>query len=149
MMELLWESITDVWHALKHASLSEENMTYYVEFPYWFPSGFQKNRTEVKVVYVILQAENKLQVNHNMQILIKTSKFEWTLDNIRIEKIISAPIWEVSALLDARHCLKLQSCAISRKTNATLRKWPKPQLRAQFHPHPPLPPIFLRKLYLC
>ena len=124
-------------------------MTYFVEFPYLFPSGFQKNRTEVKVVYVILQAENKLQVNHNMQILIKTSKFEWTLDKIRIEKIISAPIWEVSALLDARHCLKLQSCAISKKTNATLRKWPKPQLRAQFHPHPPLPPIFLRKLYLC
>ena len=24
---------------------------------------------------------------------IKTSKFEWTLDNIRIEKIISASIW--------------------------------------------------------
>ena len=23
----------------------------------------------------------------------KTSKFEWKLDNIRIEKIISAPIW--------------------------------------------------------
>ena len=22
-----------------------------------------------------------------------TSKFKWTLDNIRIEKIISAPIW--------------------------------------------------------
>ena len=66
----------------------------------------------------------------------KTSKFEWTLDNIRIEKIISATIWateffffffEISALLDVRQCPKLQSCAISRKTNdATLRKWQKP-----------------------
>ena len=45
--------------------------------------------------------------------LIRTKKFEWTLDNIRIEKIISAPILakklflEVSALLAARHCPKL------------------------------------------
>ena len=61
---------------------------------------------------------------------MKTSKFEWTLDDIRIEKIISVPILatkfflEVSSLLDARHCTKPQSCAISRKTNdATLRKW--------------------------
>ena len=31
---------------------------------------------------------------------------------------------EVSALLDIRHCPKLQSCAISRKANdANLRKW--------------------------
>ena len=43
----------------------------------------------------------------------KTSKFEWTLNNIKIEKIVSAPIWvtklflEVSALLDIRHCPKL------------------------------------------
>ena len=51
------------------------------------------------------------------------------LDNIRIEKIVSTPIWatkyflEVLALLDARHYPKLQSCAISRKTSdATLRK---------------------------
>ena len=34
---------------------------------------------------------------------------------------------EVSALLDIRHCTKLQPCAISRKTNdANLRKWQKP-----------------------
>ena len=54
---------------------------------------------------------------------MKTSKFEWTIDNTRIEKIILAPIKttkkkdkeEVSALLDVRHCPKLQSCAISRK----------------------------------
>ena len=57
---------------------------------------------------------------------IKTSKFEWMVDNIGIEKIISAPIWvtiffclfEVSVLLDARHCPKLQSWVISRKTIA-------------------------------
>ena len=55
------------------------------------------------------------------------------LNGIRIEKIILTPIWatklflEVSALPNVRHCPKLQSCAISRKTNdATLRKWQKP-----------------------
>ena len=35
-----------------------------------------------------------------------TSKFEWMLDDIGIEKIISAPIWpffEFSALTDVRH----------------------------------------------
>ena len=63
-----------------------------------------------------------------------TSKSEWTLDNIAIEKIISAPILakrfflEVSALVAVRrHCPKLQSWAISVKTNnGTLRKWQKP-----------------------
>ena len=44
-----------------------------------------------------------------------TSKFEWILDDIRIENIISTPIWankcffEVSALLDIRQCPKLQT----------------------------------------
>ena len=34
---------------------------------------------------------------------------------------------EVSALLDVRHCPKLPSCVISKKTNDTnLRKWQKP-----------------------
>ena len=49
----------------------------------------------------------------------KTSKFEWTLNNIRIEDIISAAIWATIflALLDVRHCPQLQSCAISRKIN--------------------------------
>ena len=62
-------------------------------------------------------------------LFIETSKFEWMLDNIRIEKMISTPICdtnsflEASALLDVIHCPKLQSCAISRKTNdTTLRK---------------------------
>ena len=55
------------------------------------------------------------------------------LNDIRIENIISAPIWvtfffffffEVSALLGVRHCPKLQSCVILRKTNdETLKKW--------------------------
>ena len=65
--------------------------------------------------------------------LASTSKFGWTLNNNRIENITSAPIWtknvffEVSALLDVRHRFKLQSCAISGKTNdATLKKWQKP-----------------------
>ena len=53
----------------------------------------------------------------------KTSTFEWKLADIRIKKITSAPIsgkkivLEVLALLDVRHCPKLQSCAISRKYN--------------------------------
>ena len=54
---------------------------------------------------------------------LKSSTLEWTLNNIRIEKIISAPIWTTnifwrfSLYLDLRHCPKLQSCAISRKNN--------------------------------
>ena len=73
-------------------------------------------------LYALLQ-------NHFKEFQELTSKFEWTLDDIRIEKIISALIWAtiffltVSALLDVKHCPKLQSCAISRKTkDAALRK---------------------------
>ena len=78
-------------------------------------------------LYALLQ-------NHFKEFQELTSKFEWTLDDIRIEKIISDLIWAtiffffltVSALLDVKHCPKLQSCAISRKTNdAALRKWQK------------------------
>ena len=61
--------------------------------------------------------------------VIQTSKFEWMLDKIRIKKIWPTIFFslEVSALLDVRHCLKLQSCAILRKYNdATLRKLQKP-----------------------
>ena len=59
---------------------------------------------------------------------VKTGKFECTLDKIKIEKMISAPIsttifLEISVLLDVRHCTKLQSFAISRKYDVTLRKW--------------------------
>ena len=62
----------------------------------------------------------------------RASRFERMLANIRIKKIISTLIWatffffffEVSALLDVRHCPKLQYCEISRKTNdANLTKW--------------------------
>ena len=57
-----------------------------------------------------------------------TSKFQWMLYNIRIEKIIltlnlgnKTFLGEVSALLDVKHCAKLHPCAISKKTNdATL-----------------------------
>ena len=44
------------------------------------------------------------------------SKFEWTFDDIRIEKIIIS-LFEVSAQLYVRHCPKPQSCALLRKTN--------------------------------
>ena len=43
--------------------------------------------------------------------ILEQASFEWTLDDIRIEKIISAPIWATI------RCPKLQSCAISRKTS--------------------------------
>ena len=43
--------------------------------------------------------------------------------------------FEVSALLDVRHCSKLQSCTISRKSNdANLRKWQKPNFEPNFGP---------------
>ena len=75
-----------------------------------------------------------------------TRKFEWTLNGNRIENIISTHhrvkiffffffffFFEVSARLDVRHCPKLQSCAISRKSDdATLKKWQKPLFRTQF-----------------
>ena len=70
----------------------------------------------------------------------KTSKFEWTLSDIRMEKIISTQFGpqfflEVAALLDVRHC----------KTNkATLRKWQKPYFQTQFGP----PKIFFHGIYL-
>ena len=81
----------------------------------------------------------RLQQTEQKEEKKKTSKFQWALDNIRIEKIISTRFrpqkvfFDVSAVRDIRHCAKLQSCAISRKVNdATLRKWQKRQLRTQF-----------------
>ena len=60
---------------------------------------------------------------------MKTSKSKWKLNDVRIEKIISAPlaVW---------HCSKLQSCAISRKTKyATMRKRQNPNFRPNLVPH--------------
>ena len=72
------------------------------------------------------------------------SKFDWTPDDIRTEKIISAPIWtcltliwatyfwRFSALLDVGHCPMLPSC---RKTNdANLKKCRSPNFRPNFEP---------------
>ena len=43
--------------------------------------------------------------------------------------------FEISSLLDVKHCPKLQSSAISRKTNEpNLRKWQKTKLQARFWP---------------
>ena len=67
-----------------------------------------------------------------LKLLKETSNFEWMFDAIRMEKIIWGPIWatifflEVSALIDVRHCPKLQSCTILRKTNNATLKWQKP-----------------------
>ena len=70
----------------------------------------------------------------------KTSTLACKIDNIRKGKVISAPIqatkyfFEVSALLD-RHCPKLQSCAISRKTkDATLRNGKNPDFGPNLDP---------------
>ena len=67
------------------------------------------------------------------KVFYKMNKQVW-VDNIRIQKIISAPIWgRNSALLNVRHCAKLQSWKISRKTNhVILRKWQKPKFWIQF-----------------
>ena len=46
--------------------------------------------------------------------LIETSKFEWTLDDIRIQRSFWSQFGEVSTLLDVSHCPKLHSCAISK-----------------------------------
>ena len=56
--------------------------------------------------------------------------------------------FEVSALLDVRHCPKLQSYAISRETNdANLRKWEKIQILGPILPlSPPPKKIFLPPL---
>ena len=75
------------------------------------------------------------RLRQNYISLTKTSKFERTLEDIRIEKIILAPIsatfffffffFEVLALPYVILCPKLQPCAIARKTDVTLRKWQK------------------------
>ena len=87
----------------------------------------------------------------------KTSKFEWILDNIRIEKIIWPKfgpqnfVLDVLTLLDVRHCLKLQSFEILRKTNEPhLRKQQKTDFRPDFGLFCPIlvPKFFFHGLYL-
>ena len=54
-------------------------------------------------------------------------------------------IFEVSALLDVRHCPKLQSCATSRKANdAYLKNSKNPYFEPNFGP----PKFFFREFYL-
>ena len=47
-------------------------------------------------LYALLQ-------NHFKEFQELTSKFEWTLDNIRMEKIISALIWATIFFLRCQH----------------------------------------------
>ena len=56
-----------------------------------------------------------------------TSKFEWTLDKIsHFVPNFAKKIFGGLALLTVRNCSKLQSWAVSGKTNdRTLRKWQK------------------------
>ena len=77
-------------------------------------------------------------------------KIDWMLHNIRMEKTLhpwfgsQSFFLEISALLDVRHCPKLQSCAIPIKTNdANLRKWQKYNFGSHFGP-----PIFFCGFYL-
>ena len=52
--------------------------------------------------------------------------FPLFIEKKMLENLISVPVWVVSAPLDVRYCPKLESCAISKKTNdANLRKWQK------------------------
>ena len=55
----------------------------------------------------------------------KTSKFEWTLNNIRIGKIISAPVLPKKIFLVVSAVLAAILGNI-RKNNGNLRKWQKP-----------------------
>ena len=77
-------------------------------------------------------------------------KIDWMLHNIRMEKTLhpwfgsQSFFLEISALLDVRHCPKLQSCAIPIKTNdANLRKWQKYNFGSHFGP-----PVFFHEFYL-
>ena len=55
--------------------------------------------------------------------------FPLFIEKKMLENLISVPVWVVSALLDVRYCPKLQSYAISKKTNdANLRKSQKKPL---------------------
>ena len=59
-----------------------------------------------------------------LNVWIITNKFKWTLDDIRIEKIISTQISATNFFCSFfRHCPKLQSCTISKKYTI-LRKNP-------------------------
>ena len=76
------------------------------------------------VIDTTLASDNPSRFRKNL--LERTSKFEWRLDSIRKYHFGHILGQNVSAILDVRHCPKLQSCAISRNTNdATLRKWQK------------------------
>ena len=58
--------------------------------------------------------------------LLETGKFEWTLNKIRTENIISAPIWATKYFFGGFSSTRCYG-PISRETNdATLRKWQKP-----------------------
>ena len=78
---------------------------------------------------------------------IKTNKFEWTFNNIRIENIILAPIrasfFMVSALLNVTHCPKLLSCAIPRKTNEPNFKMTKKLILSPILVHKDFLQVFL------
>ena len=97
----------------------------------------------------------KLWGKTKQPILSKISKFDWTTINIRKYNIISPNLdllgpnlghdfFEVSALLHIRHCPKLQSCKMSRKTNnANLPNGKAPNYKPNFGTQ-----IFLRVLPL-
>ena len=69
--------------------------------------------TYVTVSRNIYDSQKDIMTENNLKVSSKASKFEWALDNIRIDKIILVPIWaitfflEVSALLDVRNCPSL------------------------------------------
>ena len=116
-----------------------------------------KVRLPNSLVYFTLNKEHNVisQKTRKWNFLkLKTSKFGKALDDIRIKKIISTPIWatnffffflESSALLDVRHCPKLQSCAISRQTIQTWKYSKKPNFGPNFAVFGPnlAPQIFL------
>ena len=49
--------------------------------------------TYVTVSRNIYDSQKDIMTENNLKVSSKASKFEWALDNIRIDKIILAPIW--------------------------------------------------------
>ena len=80
--------------------------------------------------------DNKKNIRLYFQVpifLITKKKHVWLDDLGLLGPNMCHNLFEISALLDVKHCSKLESCAISRKTNDTnLRKCQNPNFGTNF-----------------
>lgn len=58
-----------------------------------------RSKPHTKRLGVLLNNTNKIYSVKKVMIWSKTRKVEWTLENIRVEKIISAPVWAANVFL--------------------------------------------------